>query len=645
MTQIAVHCNCGKTYQIPADKAGKRFKCVACGESLIAQVEAAAAAAPAAEEKAAPAPKARASAAAPAARRASAREAAPPKKFPLPLVIGAFAVLGLGGGAAIYFMKTGGNANNNNTPVVAPKPEAPKDPVAEKKSELTKKLAEADKQPNPVPMLLEIAAFCMKEPKLESDAKKIYEKVIVKDPENSVAHEALGHKKYEGDNAEFKGKWVDADKFALLTAADAAARAEAEKKQKEEEERARDPFIQKAKKRIDEMKAMIDSTNAFAKDSAKSIKDGDKVSDDIDKIKKTDEEPAKFKFFYACKEVPKPYLLAVQEDGFNTPESWASSFGEMLDALRRTFYRRYSPFVKLRDLSETPVPVWIFRSKGQYERWRRCGNGGPSTQYVGAFYTGTAGSNKSGMLYLWLRDSREEKDFTEDPILQIQDTLWHEGTHQLMDFNSPGLGFGEGNMPWTQEGFAEYVGTHRRVTDMNEPDHWRYFFGVPNVGRKQEIYGFGKLSDKTEFGEFVELSPSLKEVAHCDYPQFWAARAQQENKSTGAEAQKARQLVSGTYAYGWALCHFLQHGEEGKYREGFHKWLNLELTKGANAEEFDKIFDLTSDAKWKAFEQEFQDWLCLKMRRDFLDTSALKDKVFDKYQKEFEDAIASKTKK
>lgn len=642
MNQIAVLCNCGKSYNVPADKAGKRFKCVACGESLVA-------AAPAPEPAAAP-QKTSATKAAPrpSAARRPAKEAAP-KKSPMPLILGGVALvaaLGVGG----YFTFVGkGNSTDTNTNTAnatnqtAPKPvEAPKDPLAEKKAELTKKIAEAEKQQNPAAALMEVAAFCLKEPKLEADAKKLYTMVIAKDPENATAHEALGHKKYEGDTADFKGKWIDNDQFTQLTAADTQRREDEEKKRKEEERRANDPFIKNAKVRIAEMQRMIDDTNRMGADEGGKVTEEEKPGQDINKFKKTDVTPAKFKFFYDCKEVPKPYLLAVQEEGFNTPQSWASSFGEILDALRRTFYRRYSPFVKLTDLSQTPVPVWIFRSKGQYERWRRCGNGGPGTEYVAAFYTSTVQNNASGMLYLWLRDSREEKNFEKDAILFIKDTVWHEGTHQLMDYNSPGRGFGAGNMPWMQEGFAEYVGTYSQITDDNKPGEWIYFFGVPNPGRKNEIYGYGKFSDKAQEGDFVEAEPSLRDVVHCNYMQFWAARQMQESKESGTEAQKARQLVSGTYAYGWALCHFLQHYDNGKYRKQFHKWLELELTKQSSGEAFDKLLGLDSDEKWKEFEQNFQDWLCLTMRRDFAGASTLEPKMFKKYMKEFEDAINNK---
>jgi hypothetical protein len=293
-------------------------------------------------------------------------------------------------------------------------------------------------------------------------------------------------------------------------------------------------------------------------------------------------------------------------------------------------------------LNETPVPVWIFYSQKQYERWRRCGNGGPRTGTTRAFYSGTEKNNASGMLYLWLIDTTTEKGATADIILDIQDVVWHEGTHQLMDFNSPGRSFGLGNMPWTQEGFAEYVGVHRRVIDKSEPNGWRYFFGLPSVGRKAEMFSYGSFSQKTEPDEFIEASPSLRDVCHTEYPDFWAARAMGEMQATGAEAQKANRLVSATYAYGWALCHFLQHktDENGKfkYRDQFHQWLNAELEKRASGDYFDKLFKLDSDEKWKAFELEFQNYVTLDIRRDVKDVAELRDRVFDKYMKQFEDA-------
>lgn len=672
MTTIEALCsNCKKQYVVPAERAGKRFKCTGCGESVSVPGAASAAAVAPPEPAAAvettstrasePTKKpAGAKPAGSAAARRAPREAPAEKKSSMPLILGGVvAVAALGAGAFFMFKgkdpaapaggsgaQTAQNAGKT-AGSVAPKVEAPKDPLVIKKEEYTKILAEAEKKSEVVAALLEVAIFCLKEPKLEKEAKGIYEKVIEKDTGNATAREFLGYKKYDGDTADAKGTWVTSARFDELTAADTARREEEEKKRLAEEKRANDPFVKAAKVRIDEMQKMIDQTNTFAKDAASKLPDDKKDAEelDINKFRKSDEIPAKFQFFYDCKQVPKPYLIAVQEDGVMTPDKTAETFGEMLDALRRTFYRRYETFVGLRDLSSTPVPVWVFRSKGQYERWRRAGNGGPSTESVGAFYTGTAKNNAAGMLYLWLRDSREEKTFVEDPILQIQDTLWHEGTHQLMDFNSPGRGFSIGNTPWMQEGFAEYVGTHRRVVDTSEKDGWRYFFGVPNPGRRQEIYGFGSFSQKADEETFVEATPSLKEVVHCDYPQFWLARSMQESKESGTEAQKARQMISGVYAYGWALCHYLQHAEEGKYRDQFHKWFQLELEKKSSAEDFEQIFGLTTNDKWKAFEADFQNWLTLTMRRDFKDASELKYSLYEKYQKQFEAAIAAGAKK
>src|SRR5262245_35179168 len=59
---IVVRCSCGKFYNVPADKAGKRFKCTGCGNSLLVEApvpeEAAAAPEPEPEPEPAPAPKA-----------------------------------------------------------------------------------------------------------------------------------------------------------------------------------------------------------------------------------------------------------------------------------------------------------------------------------------------------------------------------------------------------------------------------------------------------------------------------------------------------------------------------------------------------------------------------------------------------------
>jgi hypothetical protein len=213
-----------------------------------------------------------------------------------------------------------------------------------------------------------------------------------------------------------------------------------------------------------------------------------------------------------------------------------------------------------------------------------------------------------------------------------------------MDFNSPGRGFSIGNSPWMQEGFAEYVGGYRRLSDKSEVDGWRYFFGLPQAGRNSSIVNKG-LQEVVDPDEKVEMRPSLREIVHCDYPQFWGARAMQESKEGGEEVQKARELVDGTYSFGWCLCHFLNHFDNGKYRDKFNEWLRAELEKRSSGEYFDTLFGLDTDEKWDAFELDFQRYVHKTLRKDVKDFVNRSDRVFEKYQKDFESACAVNEKK
>lgn len=428
---------------------------------------------------------------------------------------------------------------------------------------------------------------------------------------------------------------------ALLLLAAQSAPASKPAAAPQDADKEKDVFLQRASRRREEMKAMIDATNAAGKDLASKIAADAKEKEilPIDEPRRSDGTPQKFAFFVDTKDVPRPYLLAVEDVEVPRPAARAGEVGQILSALYATFYKRYAAHVQLKSLEETPVPVWVFASKGSYERWRRCGNGGPSPDFARAFYAGTMQRNASGFLYLWFRDPREEKDFVEDPVEEIREVIWHEGTHQLMDFNSPGLGFGVGNSPWVQEGFADYVGGYSRRPDRKSPDGWAYFFGVPALDRVKAIMSFG-LQMKSQRGEKLEMNPSVREIAMMTYPEFWEARSAQEMKKGNAEGRKAAERISGTYSIGWGLCHFLQHAEKGKYRAQFNEWLRAELSKKASPKEFERIFGLDTDEAWEAFESEFQDYIVFGMRTDMRKVKAKDDSVFDKYRKDFEAACA-----
>ncbi|MBI3817484.1 MAG: hypothetical protein HY286_02245 [Planctomycetes bacterium] len=402
-----------------------------------------------------------------------------------------------------------------------------------------------------------------------------------------------------------------------------------------------DSFLQKAGARVAEMQQMIGGLNAFAEEATKDIDDAEPAN--LDVIRKSDSVPAKFTYFFNCKEVPRPWVLAVQEDGFKTSESIAASFGEMLDAARGSLDRRYSPYISLRDWGDSPVAICIFRSKAQYERWRRCGNlKNPSAETAEEFCNGVGGVRKPGMLYSWLRDSHEEKlGFNNDAIAYVMNSVWHETAHEWLELNSARPGYGDGSMPWLVEGFAEYVCAHSSLPGEAGRDH--YFFGLPNSRRKVDIYKFGKFSEKIEAGALVDATPSLKESVHCDYNQLNVAyRAldphadywNREQLIPDKHPNKSESTVRGVYAYGWALCHFLQHAQNGRYRDRFHQLLTLEFNKQSNGAAFDKLFGLAPDEAWARFETEFQDYLFLTIRRDFIDMRG--DKTQEKYLKEFE---------
>jgi len=333
-----------------------------------------------------------------------------------------------------------------------------------------------------------------------------------------------------------------------------------------------------------------------------------------------------FVYFSNCKESPRPYVIAVQAGAAQTPESLASTVGESLDALRRTFYARYSPFVDLKDLTNTPIPVVVFRAQSQYELWHKLSAREADSKSTNVYYSHLQPTGAVGTLYLWIVDPQESlSDTNTAPFMAIEDALWREGVRQILDANSPGFDTSESNMPWLTEGICEYVAGHSKLFDKTEPDGWKHFFGLPRIEPRSHILRAHYFSlDSFD----TNLSASFQQplLARIDTTRAHFTSADDHSKNTKTDVRSV----------GWALCHMLQHSGEARRRERFHTLFQRMLAQSATSVECEQLLEISSPVLKQQLETELQNYIALTIRRDCNDVSNMRDNVYKKYLAEFE---------
>jgi hypothetical protein len=338
-------------------------------------------------------------------------------------------------------------------------------------------------------------------------------------------------------------------------------------------------------------------------------------------VAKMKEEVAKngappFAYFFDSAEVPRPYVLAVENVGVPRPEAMAASIGEILGALQRTFTRRYAGLLASRDLAASPLPVFVFGSRARYNGWRR----------------------DSGALYLRLRAASEDKESTLDPIEEIRAVAWREGARQIVRALAPNGSRADGWDPWMDFGFFEYVGCYSRLPEKGTSDGWAYFLGVPNPGLRSAIISHG-LASREDESEPTSMEPSLREIVHTPYAKYWDALARATSRGADAASRKeGAEQIDAIRSISWGLCHFLQHAENAKYRPRFDEWLRAEVEGEGSPEFFKKIFGLDTEEKWDALELAFENYVAFPLRVDARKISIKDDKVLAKIRGDFDAA-------
>lgn len=254
----------------------------------------------------------------------------------------------------------------------------------------------------------------------------------------------------------------------------------------------------------------------------------------------------------------KPYVVFVEADDSWNPEFIATTkVLDPLTALNDEFLERHGEQFGLHPIDE-PVPVVYFRSEQAYQQYCLGSMGGipPSEAHF---------EPETGRL-LCHADSKNDN------------TMIHEGTHQIFHHYAENQAEFNANSFWFQEGVAEWFGGADR-----------------SVKDKQWIYHLGRLQeDRIRFLEAPEHLKTdrftLEELIKLTY------EARNDFQSKG---QMGKVLMN--YSQGWALIYFLNYFDvdaagdikvhteakpvKGRYRDGWEKYLHFEL-KGKDGAPF-----------------------------------------------------------
>lgn len=631
--------SCGTTYRRGSLSQGQRVKCRNCGaiitvpgdefEALEELIEAPEeSAAPARRSKGArggrgassPRSKARSGGGSRAsstrgggARGRGAARQAPEKKSPTMLFVGIGAALLLGVGG--WFLSQGGgdkngdgssgktaknsqassgsgsngSASSGGSKSDAPKKAATKKPTKRERFDAAVKAAEAstDKAAK-VAKFLE--AIDLRDG-IDVSVDDLRKKILEADPEHRDTRIALGFVQYTGKHPEWKDKWVTRDKYAEIQREWQRLEKEraAELAKKAESERWSSAFGKKAKRVAD----------YFRKDVS--------IVPDLS-----------LKFFFDTKDIPKPYLLMVEDAQTPDPAVTASIIGPGLAALRTQFRKAYpGKILPNWDDQENVVPVMIFKDEKSYERYRgkHPEKKFPSTDVVAAFYVSAVHRSVEdickGALYVWPNSQQSDYEFNH--------SLFHEGTHQIM--HNAATGFGGRPMmprtPWLGEGIAEFWGSYegnryagykfRRLLEGRMPvvqncaiayQRWRGLHRKWVEGGKQ-----GDAPAQTGF-----MTP--KNFLSVSRLRFDQARRRRGDKRATADDEF---IVSSAYALGWAWIYYCHVGvrasKVGKSKREFIRgWENVladELRHKFSMKRLEEHYGIASQEEWDAITKDF----------------------------------------
>lgn len=284
--------------------------------------------------------------------------------------------------------------------------------------------------------------------------------------------------------------------------------------------------------------------------------------------------------------MPRPYLVAVEKKDNVDIDTLAKEYGEILGYLYEVFFENFGQLLDLEQITD-PVVVLVYDSKESYKKMRedRPDLALPNEEFMAGYYMpGT------GILTQWRQSN-------------LWEVMFHEGTHQLVDFATRKWQVPQGNRsPWFQEGFADFMGGHDSKLAYSEEKQG--FVRSFKLGQFLK-HRYSDVQGKTMTGDAL----SLHDLVHLGFWEFKAAQNSQEGNG-------ANQRMTGmVYSQGWALCMFLNYYENGRYLPQFQEYMRAEVRGDGGGDKFEEVFYLETEADWADFEEEFRSFLFTGLRQ------------------------------
>ncbi len=250
----------------------------------------------------------------------------------------------------------------------------------------------------------------------------------------------------------------------------------------------------------------------------------------------------------------------------NAPLDKARAISGHMDGVYNEYARRFRTFGKR---ESDRMPLYLFRTQADYLAFMK---------------QNSIDASATGGIFFIRPDIRGLATWVEDrPQWITLETIQHEGFHQFAFTH-----IGQRLPLWANEGLAEYFGDGILVGGTLR-------IGVSN-GRRIEA-----------------VRNAIREKAVFDFDQLMSMQQGQWYVNLVRDREKARLQ----YDQSWSMVYFLIHGEEGRYREAFEKYLAL-VAKGTDGKQsFKQAFGADDTGSFRRQWERF----AMAMQPDALDTA------------------------
>lgn len=258
-----------------------------------------------------------------------------------------------------------------------------------------------------------------------------------------------------------------------------------------------------------------------------------------------------------------PYLLFAEKSPSRSAKIALEEYVEVTRHLFDLLMGTYDKLCDLKGLEEEVMPVYIFEDRARY------------VQLTGApFYAGGHFEPHTGYVFI-------PYDF--DTRYQV---IFHECTHQFVQFATQFKGKKQSNQWWFTEGIATYFETFRRKPDGG--------------------FELGIIGDDNRY--FDGPSGAKKIVRAGTYEKFERFFNMDYAAALRRALKKGGDYMMRIYSQSWSLVYFFYHYDNGKYRSSFEEYTRREINGQGGFEAAKEVFgDIEAlEKEWKEFITELR---------------------------------------